>query len=306
MPASYWGLLAKVGPYKLTRTDEKHLHERGSGLHYNSAFTRMMPSSLGAETLPLGIQSQEPWIPKINFRMVENPKFQSGAVGRGLVFRPGVTTERDRAIFNTMESMNYADRNISNLNTEQRPIGPAASSNVQSRRPSVSPLNLPYYPVDQSNIDSTANALRDYLTGYQTPSSSTSSRVLTPMSLESGEWEYNPSYNPKRKYSGGNGMEGNKKFKKGFQAKIPKRSGHISTYTRQAEYQPQLEKGIKRKATNIGKKGKRQKRTGNFTPKQLISNTEKNQRLVTMMQRGTNPERSRAARLLGKQIDINF
>src|SRR3990172_4346962 len=151
MGASYWGLLAKVGPYRLTKNDEKHLHERGSGLHYNSAFTRMMPSSMGAETLPSGIQSQEAWLPKIDWGMYENPKFQQGITGRGYTFRPGQTTDRDRAIFNTMENRNALDQNVSNLNTERRPsvfmdgsYTPAGSPSVinPTNRPRVSPIQI--------------------------------------------------------------------------------------------------------------------------------------------------------------------
>jgi hypothetical protein len=150
MPASFWGLLAKVGPYKLTKTDEKHLHERGNNKHYISAFTRMRPSSLGSETLPKGIQSQEAWLPKIHMGMVESPKFQNGITGRNQSNRPAQTTDRDRAIFNTMENQNYTDRNISNLNQEQQPesfTGPLS-------RPRVAPLKI-----ENSNFESPASMI---------------------------------------------------------------------------------------------------------------------------------------------------
>jgi hypothetical protein len=154
MPASYWGLLAKVGPYKLTKTDQKHLHERGSNKHYTSAFTRMRPSSLGSEVLPPGQQDNSNLLPKIFKGMVPDPNFRGVVTGRNPANYAQTTSDRDRAIFNTMENQNYLDKNVSNLNQESRPesfTGPV-------QRPRVSPLRIeanfnsggPTYPSPQS------------------------------------------------------------------------------------------------------------------------------------------------------------
>lgn len=326
MPASYWGLLAKVGPYKLTKTDQKHLHERGNNKHYTSAFTRMRPSSLGSEVLPPGQQDNSNLLPKIFKGMVPDPNFRGVVTGRNPANYPQTTSDRDRAIFNTMENMGYADKNVSNLDTEQRPVGPYSASNTplnspttenalrrlnDLRRPSVSPVNLPFYNVDESAIDETAAALRDYLNQNHSSSSGSPSGILTPMSMDSSEWYYNPTYDRKRSITSPTYNIGqNKRFKKGLTIRIPKRSNQTSRYTQEAEYQPKLERGIKRKAEPIGKKAKKPKSAHTFvrqfTPKAVIEDNPKNRKLEAMLNRGTNPERSQASKILAKKINLKF
>lgn len=195
MPASYWGLLAKVGPYKLTKTDQKHLHERGNNKHYTSAFTRMRPSSLGSEVLPPGQQDNSNLLPKIFKGMVPDPNFRGVVTGRNPANYPQTTSDRDRAIFNTSEEMEgLYKRNVNNLNTEQKPE--SFTGTVQ--RPRVSPLKIDtfvdsrtstgsYYTPRSTGTDSTSSSL---FGSYRTPSSVSS---YPPSSSRSSGSSYKPS-----------------------------------------------------------------------------------------------------------------
>lgn len=174
MPASYWGVLAKVGPYKKTKLDQQHLHERGSNLHYTSAFTRMQPSSLGCETAPPGIQDQSAWLPKIHMGMVTSRQNRQSISGRNATPNPASTTDRDRAFYDGIESstMLYKNnRTHDDMNVREGPAPNQAKPGTYSTRPTLSGI---------------ADELKNYLANADTPTDS--SYVPSSSSGSSGSW----------------------------------------------------------------------------------------------------------------------